>query len=100
MNDLPAAILAASVWTYWACVVALVIRSHLRFRTAAGAVPCTTRERWMWRLWIPVILLWQVLPLWGASSSHWLWGLPPLAKQPGFQVIRWTAAAVGVLAFL
>jgi protein-S-isoprenylcysteine O-methyltransferase Ste14 len=101
MNDLPATIVAVTVWAYWACVVVLVIRSHLRFRTAAGAVPHTARERWMWRLWVPVIVLWQALPLWGGSASYWLWGLPHLTEQSVvFDFVRLSAAAVGVLAFL
>ncbi len=99
MHDLPTAIVAVTVWSYWACVIALVIRSHLRFRTAAGAVPHTARERALWWLWVPAILLWQVLPWLSCATSHPLLGLPPLAvEQGGIYGLRLAAAAVGVLA--
>ena len=99
MSDLPATIVAATVWTYWLSVLSLVVRSHLRFRTAAGAVPQTSHDKRMWRLWVPVILLWQVLPLLGAESAAGLWGLPELARQAGIvQATRLAAAAIGVLA--
>jgi protein-S-isoprenylcysteine O-methyltransferase Ste14 len=99
MHDLPTAIVAVTVWSYWACVIALVIRSHLRFRTAAGAMPRTARERVLWWLWVPAILLWQVLPCVAAATAHPLFGLPPLAvEQGGVYVLRLAAAAVGVLA--
>ncbi len=100
MHDLPATIVALTVWCYWACVVVLVVRSHLRFRTAAGAVPRTARERRLWRLWTPAILAWQVLPMLAAASSLPLCRLPSLAvEHSGVYGLRWAAAAVGVLAF-
>ena len=100
MNDLPATIVAVTVWTYWACVVALVVRSHVRFRTAAGAVPHTARERLLWWLWAPAILSWQFLPLLAAATSHPFCGLPALAvEHHGIYGLRLAAAAVGVLAF-
>jgi protein-S-isoprenylcysteine O-methyltransferase Ste14 len=98
MNDVPATIVAITVWTYWACVVALVIRSHLRFRTAAGAVPHTPRERRMWRLWMPAVLAWQVLPAVAASVPYPLVGLPAAAQQPWLYAGRLAAAGVAVLA--
>jgi protein-S-isoprenylcysteine O-methyltransferase Ste14 len=100
MIDLPVTIAAVAVWAYWVCVVALVFRSHLRFRTAAGAVPHTSRERRMWRLWMPAVLAWQVLPIASALSSHPLFGLPNAAKeQPTLYAARLSAAVVGALAF-
>jgi protein-S-isoprenylcysteine O-methyltransferase Ste14 len=99
MNDLPVTITAITVWTYWICVVILVIRSHLRFRTAAGAVPHTSGERRMWRLWMPVVLAWQVLPLLSAAVTNPVFGLPSAASgHPAFYAARLSAAAVGVLA--
>src|SRR5262245_44085855 len=100
MNDLPSTMVAVTVWIYWACVIGLVIRSHLRFRTAAGAVPHTVRERRMWWVWLPAILLWQVLPLLAANTSHAICGLPAFATQAGFFAARAAAAAIGVLAFV
>jgi protein-S-isoprenylcysteine O-methyltransferase Ste14 len=99
MNDLPAVIVAITVWAYWACVVVLVIRSHLRFRTAAGAVPHTARERRMWRLWMPAVLAWQVLPALAASMAYPLVGLPHVVvEHSGLYAGRLAAAGVGVLA--
>jgi protein-S-isoprenylcysteine O-methyltransferase Ste14 len=106
MSDLPASIVAVTVWAYWACVVALVVRSHLRFRTAAGAVPQTARERRMWWLWVPAIVAWQALPLVAANSSSIIGGLLPLAAAQdamygeAIYFARLMAAAIGVTAFV
>jgi len=100
IGDFPQTVVTLAVWSYWVCVCVLVVRSHIRFRTSAGGLPRTIRERWMWGLWVPAILLWQVLPaLAGISASGWI-ATPSLAlTNPLLLTLRTAAAAVAMLAF-
>jgi protein-S-isoprenylcysteine O-methyltransferase Ste14 len=89
-----------AVWTYWICVCVLVIRSHIRYRTSAGGLPRTGRERWMWMLWVPAILLWQVLPMMGMTADHLLLRTPEFASSnPLLLTFRLAAAVTAVTAF-
>jgi len=100
-TDMPQNIVIIAVWAYWLCVVVMTVRSHIRYRTAAGGLPRTTRERWMWAAWMPAIVLWQVLPYLAAHSSHPLLAAPEFVRQySAIHVIRWVAAVAAVLAFL
>jgi protein-S-isoprenylcysteine O-methyltransferase Ste14 len=47
---------------------------------------------------MPAVVLWQVLPIVAASTSHSLWGLSTVAQYGGFWAARAAAAAVAVLA--
>jgi hypothetical protein len=99
-GDFPQTVVTITVWTYWTCVCVLVVRSHLRFRTAAGGLPRTGRERWMWALWVPAILLWQVLPAVAHGSTHWLVAALPAAQtNPVLLTLRGGAAFMAVVAF-
>ncbi|NQT15021.1 MAG: isoprenylcysteine carboxylmethyltransferase family protein [Planctomycetes bacterium] len=99
-TDLPLSIVTGAVWTYWICVVVMTVRSHLRYRTAAGGLPQTTRERWMWTIWMPAVLSWQILPSLAAHSSHSLLATSEFMKQySAIQALRWVAALAAVLAF-
>lgn len=100
LGDVPQTAVTLAVWSYWSCVCVLVVRSHLRFRTSAGGLPRTARERWMWALWVPAIVLWQILPAVAASSTSMPLATPELAlTNPLLMILRLTAAAVGVIAF-
>ncbi len=99
IGDIPQTVVALTVWAYWTSVCVLVVRSHIRYRTSAGGLPRTARERWMWALWVPAILLWQVLPATAAvSASPWLatpqWAL----TNPLLLTVRFVAAGVAALA--
>ncbi|OHB80161.1 MAG: hypothetical protein A2V98_12295 [Planctomycetes bacterium RBG_16_64_12] len=98
-TDMPQNVVMVAVWSYWLSVVVMTIRSHLRYRTAAGGLPRTSRERWMWIVWMPAVLLWQILPYLASRSSHPLLATPELVMQyPGIEVVRWVAAVLAVLA--
>jgi protein-S-isoprenylcysteine O-methyltransferase Ste14 len=100
LGDLPLTVAAAAVWAYWTSVCVLVVRSHLRYRTSAGGLPRTTRERWMWALWVPAIVLWQVFPAVGAVSTSRFWGTPAAAlSDPVLLTLRYAAAGLAVAAF-
>lgn len=100
IGDLPQTIVAVTVWAYWTSVCVLVVRSHLRFRTAAGGLPRTLRERWMWALWVPAIVLWQVLPAVAATSDNGLLATPSVALNGWLlTTVRFPAAVLALLAF-
>ncbi len=100
LGDLPRIVVALAVWTYWTSVCVLVVRSHIRFRTSAGGLPRTARERWMWSLWVPAILLWQVLPTVAGFSTNVLLATPQIAlSNPLFIGVRVLAAGTALLAF-
>jgi protein-S-isoprenylcysteine O-methyltransferase Ste14 len=99
--DVPLIVAATTVWTYWLSVVGMVVRSHLRYRTSAGGLPRAIRERVMWVVWVPAIVLWQVVPYLASVSSHPLLALPPLVRgNPLAAASRWAGAAFAVSAFL
>jgi hypothetical protein len=39
MKDLPATVLAATIWTYWVCVGVMAVRVRRRTRKLSGVVP-------------------------------------------------------------
>jgi protein-S-isoprenylcysteine O-methyltransferase Ste14 len=100
LGDLPQTIVTLAVWAYWTSVCVLVVRSHIRYRTSAGGLPRTLRERWMWALWVPAILLWQVFPAIAGSSPHWLFATPQLAvTNPLIWTARLATAGLAVAAY-
>ena len=99
-GDIPQTVVTLAVWAYWASVCILVVRSHIRFRTSAGGLPRTIRERWMWSLWVPAILLWQVLPAIAGSASHPLFATPDIAlENPLLLSLRSIGAGLAVFAY-
>lgn len=99
-GDLPQTIVTLAVWAYWTSVCVLVVRSHLRFRTSAGGLPRTMRERWMWALWVPAIVLWQVFPAIAGSASNSLLATPEIAHiNPILYSMRVAGAGLAVLAY-
>jgi len=99
MHDYPATIVAVTVWAYWGCVLVLIVRSRLRYRRGAGALPHTARERAMWLLWLPAVLAWQVLPIASTLSRSFALTLPAHAAEHAlWNATRWVAAAVAIVA--
>jgi protein-S-isoprenylcysteine O-methyltransferase Ste14 len=97
MKDLPLTLLTATIWAYWLCVGALIVRAHRRTRTLAGAIPEQRLEQGIWVLWVPLVVAWAALPYLAATSSHpWL-AVPELARRdPVFAGLRWAAAGCAV----
>jgi protein-S-isoprenylcysteine O-methyltransferase Ste14 len=98
MKDLPGQMVALTVACYWTSVLMLAGVRRLRHGQRVGLFPRKTRERLMWTIWVPVILLWNVLP-WVALSSYVApWCMPAFVHAtPALEVMR-TAAAVCALA--
>jgi len=95
MKDLPCIALAATVWAYWVCVGAMIVRTRRRTRKLSGIVPLQRMEQFMWTIWVPLVAAWMVLPYVAASSASPLLGLPDFARQVPFTTLRWAAVALG-----
>jgi protein-S-isoprenylcysteine O-methyltransferase Ste14 len=98
MTDLPCIALAATVWIYWACVGAMMVRLRRRTRKLSGIVPSQRVEQVMWLVWVPLVVAWMVLPYLAATRAHSPWMLPPFAREAPMIALRWAAVAVGVAA--
>ncbi len=96
MRDLPCIVMAATVWAYWACVGAMIVRVRRRTRRLSGIVPSQRVEQLMWVVWVPLVAAWMLLPWVAAGSSHAPWQLPAFARELPFSMVRWLAAVVGL----
>jgi len=96
MRDLPCIVMAATVWAYWACVGAMIVRVRRRTRKLSGIVPSQRLEQFMWIVWVPLVAAWMLLPYVAAGSAQWPWQLPPWAREWPYGALRWLAVAVGL----
>lgn len=96
MKDLPCIVMAATVWAYWACVGAMIVRVRRRTRKLSGIVPSQRLEQLMWIVWVPLVASWMLLPYLAAGAARAPWQLPELARQEPWISLRWAAAAVGL----
>jgi len=97
MKDLPCIVVAATVWAYWAYVGAMIVRVRRRTRKLSGIVPSQGIEQLMWIVWVPLVVAWMLLPYVAASSSNPPWRLPDMAHQLPLLMLRWAAAAAGLV---
>jgi protein-S-isoprenylcysteine O-methyltransferase Ste14 len=96
MKDLPCLVLAATVWTYWTCVGAMIVRVRRRTRKLSGIVPTQRVEQFMWIVWVPLVAAWVSFPYLAATHSSPPWGLSDVARAAPFVALRWAAAGVGI----
>lgn len=99
-NDLPLALIALTVWTYWATVLSMVVYKRLRHGRHSGVIPRQRFERRLWFVLLPTVGASLYLPLLAVlTQSPWL--LPPewATTQPAL-TFRWAALTVGVLCYL
>jgi protein-S-isoprenylcysteine O-methyltransferase Ste14 len=97
MKDLPCIVMAATVWAYWACVGAMIVRVRRRTRKLSGIVPSQRLEQLMWLVWVPLVAAWMLLPYLAAGATHAPWQLPTFARELPFSALRWAAAGVGLV---
>ena len=96
MKDLPCIVMAATIWVYWACVGAMIVRVRRRTRKLSGIVPSQRLEQLMWIVWVPLVAAWMLLPYVAAGSTHPPWQLPAWARDMPLSMLRWVAAAIGL----
>jgi len=88
------------VWCYWISVVVMILRSRLKLRTEAGAVPQSRLERWMWLLWVPTVIGWQVLPGLGYLSTLPVLRASQWAIDHPYHLVNWFAVAAAIIAYV
>jgi protein-S-isoprenylcysteine O-methyltransferase Ste14 len=78
-------------------VLALAAIKRLRFRQAAGLLPSTDKEWFLWIIWAPLIVIWNVLPaLVLRARQPWV-TLPEIAlTNSAIAALRWAAALTGI----
>ncbi len=96
MKDLPALVVAVTVWAYWTRVGVMSYRLKRRTRRLAGVVPQQRLEQGMWLVWVPLVALWMALPLLAALRDTVPWAVPPFALDPPVLWLRWVAAGAAV----
>jgi protein-S-isoprenylcysteine O-methyltransferase Ste14 len=99
MRDVPLLVLIATIWAYWLGIVAMMIRVRRRSGRLVGLVPEQRRERYMWIIWVPLVILWLLLPYWAATRSTAPYVVPEFAHaNAAYAPLRWIAALGAVLA--
>jgi protein-S-isoprenylcysteine O-methyltransferase Ste14 len=94
-------VLIATIWAYWFCVGAMVVRLRRKSRRFVGLVPEQRIERLMWVVWVPLVAAWCVLPWLALVRTAPPLGLPAfVAEMPGYAAFRFLAAAVAVASLL
>jgi protein-S-isoprenylcysteine O-methyltransferase Ste14 len=96
MADTPLAILTATVWTYWFCVGYMIVRIRRKSKKLVG-VPEQPLERRMWLIWVPLVLLWALLPYLAQKHATGFLALPEFARGGGATMLRLAAALLGVV---
>jgi protein-S-isoprenylcysteine O-methyltransferase Ste14 len=101
IRDIPGAILAATIWTYWLGVGLMVFRVHRKSRRLGGLVPEQPVERLMWIVWVPLVTGWFTLPYLAlVRRNPWLHTPAFALTDPFYSGLRWAAAAVALLCLL
>lgn len=97
MGDFPLVVLVVTIWTYWFCVGAMVVRLRRKTRKLVGVVPEQRTEQMMWLVWVPLVGAWCALPFLALGRSAPPLGLPAFAQDHVYGVLRWVAATIAVL---
>jgi len=101
MRDIPGAILAATIWTYWLGVGLMIVRVHRKSRRLGGLVPEQSAERLMWIVWVPLVTGWLTLPYLAlVRRNTWLHTPAFALTDPTYAALRWVAAGVALLCLL
>jgi protein-S-isoprenylcysteine O-methyltransferase Ste14 len=101
MRDVPLVVLIATIWAYWLCVAAMVVRLRRRHRRRVGLVPEQRVERYMWMIWVPLVALWMFLPYAALTRTQPPLALPEFARSaPAYAGLRWVAAGLAVVCLL
>ncbi len=101
MGDFPLALLTAIIWAYWFCVGAMIVHVRRATRHGVGLVPEQRKERSMWLLWVPLVVLWMLLPYLALTHHGGLFSMPEAWRREGsYIVVRGLAAAIAVFCLL
>ena len=97
-NSWPAVIIGLILAIYWLRVLRMVVRTRATVGRAANFIPPERLGRLLRIIWIPVVVLWIILPLATPFVTGLPWALRPVAFAGG-TVVGWLAVAVAAVAF-
>ena len=95
--DVPGVLLSATICAYWIGVGAMIVRVRRHARRVVGVVPEQRLERYMWLVWVPLVVAWIALPWLSLTRPQPPFALPEFVHaDAAYAVLRWVAALVGV----
>jgi len=101
LNDVPAQILTVTIWVYWLCVGVMILRVRRHTRTSRALrvlFPKDRLERYMWVVWVPLVVCWNLFPYLALKQTHALFTVPDFARAIGIYIaLRWIGAVCTVL---
>jgi protein-S-isoprenylcysteine O-methyltransferase Ste14 len=101
MKDIPGILLVASIWAYWIGVGIMIARVRSRTPKLAGLVPEQRLEKYLWLIWVPLVVAWIVLPYLALLRPPSAVLFPQLVRgSSGYASLRWLAAACAVASLL
>jgi len=101
MKDLPGVLLTATIWSYWFGVGLMILRARRATHHLAGLVPEQPVEQVMWIVWLPLVVLWIILPYLALTRGQGLLAdVPAFTRSAGYALLRWVAAIAAVACLL
>jgi protein-S-isoprenylcysteine O-methyltransferase Ste14 len=100
MHDWPLALLCVTISAYWLGVGVMVARARRRKHRFVGLVPEQSIERYLWLLWVPMVIGWIYVPWATRAAAATVPALPAFVEASAYAALRWIAAVVAVLALL
>lgn len=95
--DFPGVLLSATIGAYWFGVGAMIVRVRRHARRVVGVVPEQRLERFMWLVWVPLVVAWIALPWLSLTRTQPPFALPEFVHaNAAYAALRWVAALVGV----
>jgi protein-S-isoprenylcysteine O-methyltransferase Ste14 len=100
MQDVPLAMLTATICSYWIGVGAMIVRVRREMRRSAGPGSEQRFERFnfMWVVWAALVAGWIGVPWATLAHSGRVPAIPDFATgEPAYVTLRWIAAIVAVV---
>ena len=98
MQDVPLAVLTATLLSYWIGVGVMIVRVRRAMRRSRAADPQQRFERFnlMWIVWLALVTVWIGIPWATLAHSGKVPSLPSFATTETYAALRWIAALVAV----
>ena len=98
MQDVPLAVLTATLLSYWIGVGVMIVRVRRAMRRSPAADTQQRFERFnlMWIVWLALVTAWIGIPWATLAHSAKVPPLPSFATADPYAVLRWIAALVAV----
>ena len=99
MQDVPLAVLTATLVAYWIGVGAMIVRVRRALRRSARTDAGQSFERFnlMWVVWVALVAAWIGIPWATLGGSTKVPALPAFATSaPAYAALRWIAAIVAI----